>query len=194
MCSAMPAFSEEVYRDRHSCHATPHRAATVRESDGIALKRVFGERFVEARHPDLRALCRPLLEEIDRRRRAGAFDRRGRSPAVRVTMKTVGEPNAEIDAFGSMSATHRSSGSTSRFRLRGPGLGRAGRPWLLRLGRAAARPSSPRRMGSAHPSQSSAPPGHTSRRLAAVWRSRPRRPTGRCAGRSDGPLSPARAA
>jgi hypothetical protein len=76
--------------------ATPRRIepAIVRESDGIALKRVFGEWFVEARHPDLRALCGPLLEEIDRRRRAGAFDRRGGSPAVYVTMKTVGEPNA----------------------------------------------------------------------------------------------------
>ena len=77
--------------------ATPRRIepATVRESDGIALKRVFGEWFVEARHPDLRALCGPLLEEIDRRRRAGAFDRRGGSRAVHVTMKTIGEPNAE---------------------------------------------------------------------------------------------------
>ena len=78
--------------------ATPRRIepATVRESDGIALKRVFGEWFVEARHPDLRALCGPLLEEIDRRRRAGAFDRRGGSPAVGVTMKTVGAGDRRV--------------------------------------------------------------------------------------------------
>ena len=77
--------------------ATPRRIepATVRESDGIALKRVFGEWFVEARHPDLSALCGPLLEEIDRRRRAGAFDRRSGSRGVHVSMKTIGEPNAE---------------------------------------------------------------------------------------------------
>jgi hypothetical protein len=60
-------------------HFKPRRIepATVRESGGIALKRAFGEWFVEARHPDLAALCGPLLEEIDRRRRAGAFGGRG---------------------------------------------------------------------------------------------------------------------
>jgi hypothetical protein len=59
-------------------HTTPRRIepATVRESGGIALKRAFGEWFVEARHPELGALCGPLLEEIDRQRRAGAFDNR----------------------------------------------------------------------------------------------------------------------
>jgi hypothetical protein len=51
--------------------------ATVRERGGIVLKRAFGEWFVEARHPDLGALCGPLLEEIDRRRKAGAFEGRG---------------------------------------------------------------------------------------------------------------------
>jgi hypothetical protein len=57
---------------------TPRRIqpATLREAGGIALKCAFGEWFVEARHPELDALCAPLLEEIDRRRRAGAFDRR----------------------------------------------------------------------------------------------------------------------
>jgi hypothetical protein len=50
---------------------------TVRESGGIALKRAFGEWFVEARHHDLDTLCEPLLEEIDRRRQAGVFDSRG---------------------------------------------------------------------------------------------------------------------
>ena len=78
----------------------PRHAASSRQqsanSDGIALKRVFGEWFVEARHPDLRALCGPLLEEIDRRRRAGAFDRRGGSPAVCVTMKTVGAGDRRV--------------------------------------------------------------------------------------------------
>ena len=76
-------------------HVTPCRIepATIRESDGIALKRAFGEWFLEARHPDLRALCGPLLEEIDRQRRAGAFDRRGGSPAVCVTVKAIGEPD-----------------------------------------------------------------------------------------------------
>ena len=50
--------------------------ATVRELGGIELKRAFGEWFVEARHSKLAALCGPLLEEIDRRRTAGAFDGR----------------------------------------------------------------------------------------------------------------------
>jgi len=61
-------------------HPTPRRIepATVQEWNGIALKRAFGEWFVEARHPDPDALCGPLLEEIDRRRRAGAFSRAGR--------------------------------------------------------------------------------------------------------------------
>jgi hypothetical protein len=56
-------------------HPTRRRIepATVRESGGIALKRVFGEWFVEARHAELCALCGPLIEEIERRRRAGAF-------------------------------------------------------------------------------------------------------------------------
>ena len=68
--------------------------ATVRESDGIALKRALGEWFVEARHPELRALCGPLLEEIGRRRRGGAFDPHGGSAALAVTMKAVGGPDA----------------------------------------------------------------------------------------------------
>jgi hypothetical protein len=60
-------------------HFTPRRIepATICESGGVALKRAFGEWFVEARHPDLGALCGPLLEEIDRQRRAGVFDSRG---------------------------------------------------------------------------------------------------------------------
>jgi hypothetical protein len=63
-----------------SIHPRPGRIepTTVREAGGIALKRAFGEWFVEARHPDPAALCGPLLEEIDRRRRAGAFRRGGR--------------------------------------------------------------------------------------------------------------------
>jgi hypothetical protein len=51
--------------------------STVREWGGIALKRAFGEWFVEARHPDLGDLCAPLLREIDRRRTEGAFDGSG---------------------------------------------------------------------------------------------------------------------
>ncbi len=50
--------------------------STVRELGGIVLKRAFGEWFVEARHPDLGDLCGPLIEEINRRRLDGAFDRR----------------------------------------------------------------------------------------------------------------------
>lgn len=72
-------------------HVTPLRIepTTVSESGGFALKRAFGEWFVEARHPDLGALCGPLLEEIDRQRRAGAFEARGQQDSTGIPARLL---------------------------------------------------------------------------------------------------------
>jgi len=76
-------------------------AATVRELGGIALKRAFGEWFVEARHPDPGALCRPLLEEIDRRRRAGAFNKRGGRDSTGIPARLLDSGHVVQDWGGS---------------------------------------------------------------------------------------------
>jgi hypothetical protein len=75
--------------------------ARVREWGGIALKRAFGEWFVEARHPDPGALCGPLLEEIDRRRRAGAFDRRGARDSTGIPARLLDSGHVVQDWRGS---------------------------------------------------------------------------------------------
>ena len=113
-------------------HFTPRRIepATVRESGGIALKRAFGEWFVEARHPDLAALCGLCL-----RRSTGGV-----------------EPALSRGSGGARTST----GIPARlldFRPRRPALA-TGRPSTASSpGRAAVRPSSPGRTGSAHPSR-----------------------------------------
>src|ERR1700720_1921146 len=83
--------------------ATPRRIepATVRESGGIALKRAFGEWFVEARRPDLGALCGPLLDEIDRRRTAGAFDGRGERDSTGIPARLLDSGHVVQDWRGS---------------------------------------------------------------------------------------------
>lgn len=79
---------------------------TVREWDGILVKRAFGEWFVEARHPDLGALCGLLLEEIARRRLAGAFDSRGGRDSTSIPARLLDSGHvvqdwrgAAVDAF-----------------------------------------------------------------------------------------------
>ena len=75
--------------------------ATVREWGGIVLKRAFGEWFVEARHPDLGGLCGPLLEEIDRRRTAGAFDGRGARDSTGIPARLLDSGHVVQDWRGS---------------------------------------------------------------------------------------------
>jgi hypothetical protein len=75
--------------------------ATVREAGGIALKRAFGEWFVEARHPDPDALCRPLLEEVDRQRSAGAFDQRGGRDSTGIPARLLDSGHVVQDWRGS---------------------------------------------------------------------------------------------
>jgi hypothetical protein len=76
--------------------------ATVREwGGGIVLKCAFGEWFVEARHPDLGALCGSMLEEIDRRRTAGAFDGRGGRDSTGIPARLLDSGHVVQDWSGS---------------------------------------------------------------------------------------------
>ena len=93
---------------------TPRRIepATVREWGGITLKRVFGEWFVEARHPDLRALCGPLLEEIDRRRESRRLRQARREPSRVRYDENSRRAECRRSARRFMSATDRSPATT----------------------------------------------------------------------------------